>query len=115
MMTTMATGMALVWTTLPGEALANSVAETLVEEKLAACVHVLPGGRSCYRWQGEIHRDAEWTLLIKTRESLYPWLEPRLLALHPYECPEILMTPVLRSLPAYGEWLLAATREPSSP
>ncbi len=102
----------LVWTTFPEEALAISVADSLVDEQLAACVHVLPGGRSVYRWQGEIHRDAEWTLLIKTRQAVYPRLEARLRALHPYDVPEILATPVTRSLPAYQEWLMAVVREP---
>ena len=106
----MGTAMVMVWTTLPEEPLATSIAKTLVEEQLAACVHILPGGRSCYRWQGVIHQDAEWTLLIKTRRALYPRLEARLRTLHPYEVPEIVMTPVLQSLPAYQEWLLEATQ-----
>lgn len=103
-------GLVLVWTTLPEESLAASVADTLVEEQLAACVHVLPGGRSCYRWQGAIHREVEWTLLIKTRQALYPRLEARLRTLHPYEVPEILLTPVMGSLPDYREWVLDATK-----
>ena len=108
----METDMVLVWTTVPDEALAASVAEALLGEQLAACVHILPGGRSFYRWQGELHRDVEWTLLIKTRHSLYDLLEARLLALHPYEVPEIVSTPVSRCLPAYGAWLVAATQDP---
>ncbi|MBF0161211.1 MAG: divalent-cation tolerance protein CutA [Magnetococcales bacterium] len=109
----MDTELVLVWTTVPDEALAASVAESLLREQLAACVHVLPGGRSFYHWQGALHRDAEWTLLIKTRQALYPVLEQRLLALHPYEVPEILQTPITRCLPAYGAWLLASTPLPA--
>ena len=104
--------MILVWTTVPEEAVATTLADTLVEESLAACVHVLPGGRSCYRWEGKIHREVEWTLLIKTRQRLYPLLEARLLALHPYEVPEIITTPVTQSLPAYWAWLVSVTKEP---
>ncbi|MEO5362259.1 MAG: divalent-cation tolerance protein CutA [Magnetococcus sp. DMHC-8] len=108
----MTTDLLLVWTTLPDETVAAELAATLVDEQLAACVHLLPGGRSVYRWQGTIHRDAEWTLLIKTRHSLYPVLEARLLTLHPYELPEIVATPVDQSLPAYREWVWAVTRDP---
>lgn len=104
----------LVWTNMPEESQATTLAETLVDEQLAACVHVLPQGRSFYRWQGQIHNEPEWTLLIKTRLGLYPALETRLLALHPNEVPEILMTPVTKSLPAYAKWLLDVTQGLSS-
>ncbi|MBF0401035.1 MAG: divalent-cation tolerance protein CutA [Magnetococcales bacterium] len=105
--------MILLWTTVPEKSVATTLSETLVEEGLAACVHVLPAGESCYRWQGEIQRQTEWTLLIKSRQSLYPLLEARLLALHPYEVPELVATPVSQTLPAYWAWLVASTREPS--
>lgn len=104
------TEIVLVWTNVPEESLGVTLAETLVREQLAACVHLLPQGRSFYTWQGSVHREPEWTLMIKTKRILYPALETRLLALHPYEVPEILMTPVTQSLPAYAQWLLDVTQ-----
>ena len=106
-----ASEMVLIWTTAPEESVAIQLAETLIGEQLAACVHLLPQGRSFYRWEGRVHRDPEWTLLIKSRRALYPALEARLLTLHPYDVPEILMTPVARGLPAYEAWLLSVTVE----
>ena len=105
----------LVWTALPEESLALSIAETLVNEQLVACVHLLPQGRSFYRWLGRIHQEPEWTLLIKTRRSLYALLEARLLTLHPYDVPEILMTPIEQSSPTYAAWLLSVTQDPPTP
>ncbi|MBF0461505.1 MAG: divalent-cation tolerance protein CutA [Magnetococcales bacterium] len=105
----MATDMILVWTTVPAESVAHMLAETVVNEQLAACVHVLPAGRSFYRWQDQLQQEVEWTLLMKTRQAVYPRLEARLRSLHPYELPEILATSVTHVLPAYGAWVVAAT------
>lgn len=104
----------LVWSTVGEESVAETLAETLVAEQLAACVHILPRGRSFYVWQGERHRDEEFTLLIKTRSSLYSALELRLRQLHPYEVPEILATPVAGGLPDYLAWLATNTRTAGS-
>lgn len=104
----------LVWTTMPEASAAATLAETLVREQLAACVHVLPQGSSFYYWEGRIQQDSEWTLLIKTRQTLYPSLEARLLEQHPYDTPEILVTPVTQGLPAYMAWLLTVTQAPPS-
>lgn len=104
----------LVWSSMPDEAQATDMAKTLIQEQLAACVHLLPPGKSFYRWQGSIQEDSELTLLIKTQQHLYPALEARMQTLHPYEVPEILMTPVTQSLPAYAKWLMEVTQTPSS-
>ncbi len=95
----------LVFCTCPDEASADRLAETLVGEHLAACVTRIPGAQSTYFWQGQIQRDAEVLLLIKTTEDRYPALEAHIQALHPYEVPEILAVPILRGLPAYLQWL----------
>ncbi|MBF0183518.1 MAG: divalent-cation tolerance protein CutA [Magnetococcales bacterium] len=95
----------LVWTTLPGQQAAVQLARQLLEEQYVACAHLLPGGRSLYRWQGAIQDEEEWTLLLKTRQTLYARLEQRIQQLHPYEVPEILATPVVAVLPAYAAWL----------
>lgn len=86
-------------------ATAEQIAGTLVEEGLAACVTLLPGARSIYRWQGKLERAEECVLLIKARASDYPALEQRLLELHPYQVPELLALPVLAGNPAYLAWL----------
>ncbi len=88
-------------------ATAEQIAGTLVEEGLAACVTLLPGARSIYRWQGQLERADECVLLIKTRAGDYPALERRLLELHPYDVPELLALPVLVGNPTYLAWLEA--------
>jgi len=100
----------LVWSNAPDAAQAAKLAETLVMEKLAACVHVLPQGYSYYEWDKRLNRDTEWTLMIKTRQTIYPVLEARIKALHPYDVPEIIATPVVQGLPAYLAWMKENTR-----
>lgn len=89
----------------PDAASAERIATALVEEQLAACVTALPGARSVYRWQGNVEHADECVLLIKARAADYPALEQRLLALHPYDVPELLALPVLAGNPAYLAWL----------
>jgi len=96
--------------TCPDMATAERIAGTLVEEQLAACVNLLPGVTSLYRWQGRLQRDAEVLLLIKTTRDRYPALQARLPLLHPYELPELLAVEAADGLPAYLHWLAAATR-----
>ncbi|MEO5347081.1 MAG: divalent-cation tolerance protein CutA [Magnetococcus sp. YQC-9] len=95
----------VVLTTAPDEAMAEALAEALVNEGLAACVHILPAGRSFYRWQGAVHKEPEWTLVIKTDTVRYVPLQTRLTVLHPYEVPEVIAVPVVEGLPAYLAWL----------
>lgn len=90
--------------TCPPEA-ADQLATALVEEQLAACVNVLPGIQSVYRWQGALERSAESLLLAKTTSDRYPALETRLRELHPYDLPEIIALPVERGLPGYLAWV----------
>ena len=86
-----------------------SLARTLVDEHLAACVNVLPPMQSIYRWQGQVHFDDERQLVIKTSADRLEALQLRLTALHPYELPEFLVVEVVRGSQAYLEWLGAAT------
>jgi periplasmic divalent cation tolerance protein len=76
------------------ESVGPSLARTLVEEELAACVNILPGITSIYRWQGKIVEDTEMTLLIKVAQSRVNRLGDRIRELHPYETVEILSLPV---------------------
>lgn len=100
----------LVWTNLPDRATAERLADSLVEQNLAACVNILAPCRSVYRWKGAVQRDEEHPLLIKTTRERYPALEQALRAGHPYELPEIIALPIERGLPAYLEWVAAETR-----
>ena len=99
----------LVLTTLGADADAAALARTLVEERLAACVNVLPAMTSIYRWQGSIVQEREQQLLIKTVADRVEALATRLRELHPYELPEFIVLDAEAS-PAYGEWIDDSTR-----
>ena len=90
---------------------AETIAATLVEERLAACVNALPGVVSTYRWKGAVERDPETTLIVKTSAAALARCVARLRVLHPYEVPEIvvLQPDVAASLPAYVEWVRQET------
>jgi periplasmic divalent cation tolerance protein len=100
----------LVLTNLPDRESAEKLADLLVGRQLAACVSILAACNSVYRWQGEIQRDEEHPLLIKTAEDRYPELEAAIRANHPYELPEIIAVTITRGLPAYLRWVEAETR-----
>ncbi len=91
----------------PDDATAQSIAEALVDERLAACVNRLSGIHSTYRWQGAVIRDDESLLLIKTTAARFEALRTRLLALHPYELPELVAVPVTHGHAAYLDWVRA--------
>jgi periplasmic divalent cation tolerance protein len=101
----------LVMTNLADIASAQILARALVEQRLAACVNMLPGTRSIYRWNDSIEEDAEVTLLIKTTAARYAELEQAIRALHPYELPEVIAVPVSAGLPAYLAWIAQETRK----
>src|SRR5690606_21389089 len=96
--------------TCPDEASARAIADALVEEGLAACVSELPGVRSTYRWEGRLAHDREIQLLIKTTDARLEALTARLVALHPYELPELLAVEANRGLAPYLEWVAEQTR-----
>jgi periplasmic divalent cation tolerance protein len=102
----------LIFCTCPDQATAERIAETVVEERLAACVNLVPGLTSVYRWEGQVQRDAELLLLIKTRAAIYPLLEARLHELHPYQTPEIIALPIPAGSAAYLTWLEDNTGAP---
>jgi periplasmic divalent cation tolerance protein len=84
---------------------------TLVEERLAACGHSVQQIRSIYRWQGQVHDEAEARVALHTRRSLVPAIVARAGELHPYDVPCVIALPVVDGNPAYLEWLAAETRE----
>ena len=79
----------VVLTTAPSREEAERIAQVLVEERLAACVNVVPGVRSIYRWEDEIHVEDEVLMLVKTSRASFSALEARVNDLHPYDVPEI--------------------------
>src|SRR5574341_1343314 len=79
----------VVLVTAPTADKAAEIARAVVEEKLAACGNVLSGVRSIYRWKGQVHEDAEALLVLKTQRKRFAELRDRILALHPYELPEV--------------------------
>ena len=100
----------LVITNLADAASAQQLARALVEQRLAACVNMLPAVHSIYRWEGAVEEAGEVTLLIKTTTSRYPALEQAIVALHPYELPEVLAVEASGGLTAYLDWVSEQTR-----
>lgn len=98
------------WTTLPPEADAPAFARRLVEDRVAACVTVQGSVRSFYRWQDAIEEETEQLILIKTTRSLVAALRERVLELHPYDVPELIVLPVIDGSPAYLRWVAESTR-----
>ena len=89
---------------------AEKIADALVQERLAACCNLLPGVRSIYRWKGEVCRDEETLIVIKTRATLFPALRDRVIALHSYELPEIIRLPIVEGHAPYLDWLRSETK-----
>lgn len=84
---------------------AGRIADMLVQNRLAACVQILPAIESVYRWQGSIERSSEVLLLAKTESSKFAELERQVRATHSYETPEVIAVPVTAISQPYGEWL----------
>jgi periplasmic divalent cation tolerance protein len=84
---------------------ARKIAQALVERRLAACVNIVPGVESVYRWQDKVETAGEWLLVMKTTAGAFPGLRQALLELHSYEVPECLMLAVEDGDTAYLEWI----------
>jgi periplasmic divalent cation tolerance protein len=97
--------------TAPSADEAAKIGRALVEEELAACVNVVPGVRSIYRWEGKIEDSPEALLVIKSRESLIAPLTARLKALHSYTVPELVVLPIRDGNPDYLSWIAQSTRK----
>ena len=106
------TGIRVVLVTVPDEKTGLELARTLVGERLAACVNLLPGVRSIYRWQGRIEDDRELLLIIKTGTGALENLTRRVKELHPYEEPEIIFLPVEGGSPGYLDWVAKESAVP---
>ncbi len=84
---------------------AERIAQALVAEMLAACVNVVPGVTSIYRWEGKVQRDQEWLLVAKSRRDALDRLIERVQALHSYDVPEIIALPLAGGSEPYLRWL----------
>lgn len=102
----------IVLTNCPDAEVADRLARTLVEQRLAACVNRLPAVDSVYRWQGAVERAVEVPLLIKSTRERLSEIQEVIRALHPYEVPEIVAIPVVAGLPAYLRWVVDETQPP---
>ena len=109
------TGHLVVLSTVAKAEDAERIGRALVERGLAACVNVLPAVTSIYRWKGKLEREEERLLLIKTRADRFAALRDALVALHPYEVPEVLALPVADGHAPYLEWLDAGVRADPGP
>jgi periplasmic divalent cation tolerance protein len=98
--------------TAPDLQTAHRIARALVEERLAACVNVVPGVRSVYRWQGAVEEAEEVLLVVKTTPERFQTLRDRVASLHPYQVPEVVGLPVQDALPAYRAWVQESVAEP---
>jgi periplasmic divalent cation tolerance protein len=102
----------LIHCTCPDIDSATRIADALVDERLAACVTRMPAVVSTYRWQGATERAAEVLLLIKSTAARFEALRERVVALHPYELPELVAVDVSRGHPPYLDWVEDACRAP---
>ena len=100
------------YVTAPSVEEADRIGAALVEERLAACVNIVPGLHSVYRWQGAVEHAGEVPLLIKTTAARYDALQAAIRELHPYEVPEIIALPITHGLPAYLNWVAEETLKP---
>lgn len=104
----------IVITTVPDAAIAQTIGEVLVTEGYAACVQIIGGVSSTYRWQGKVCHAPEQILLIKTMGNGYVALEPKLRAIHPYSEPEIFAIKAAQVSSSYLQWVKGALVENSS-
>lgn len=104
----------LLYVTVPNREEAESIAEVLVRERLAACVNIHGPTTSVYEWNGQLQRDTELVLIIKTQARLGDRVTDRVVELHSYECPCVLNLPVQAGLSAYLEWVEAQTTVPTA-
>lgn len=94
--------------TFPDESTARQIATILVERQLAACVNLLPGATSIYRWQGKVCSEGEVVGLAKTTRGRVEGLKSAVVELHPYECPELVVVEAADGLAAYLDWVRKA-------
>jgi periplasmic divalent cation tolerance protein len=102
----------VVYCTVPDLETGRRIAAHLVEYRLAACVNLLPGIESVYRWNDAVQNDAEVLLMIKSTTADYPELEAAIRGQHPYELPEIIAVSLTNGHPGYLDWVVKQNEAP---
>jgi periplasmic divalent cation tolerance protein len=98
--------------TVPSQEVGERIAHALLDQRLAACVNILPRVHSLYRWEGKTNIDQELLLVVKSRAELFDdQLVPAVKAIHPYEVPEIIALPVVMGSASYLDWIDQETRQ----
>ena len=100
----------LVLSTCPGSITAKQIAQDLVANDIAACVNIVPGLTSYFKWSHKVESDVEFLLLIKTTSVQLPTIKKRIKSLHPYELPEIIAVSIEDGLEEYLSWVADSTR-----
>ncbi|PAV89377.1 hypothetical protein WR25_11923 [Diploscapter pachys] len=100
------TALRIVYVTVPNHDVGLSIARSVVENKLAACVNIVPGIKSVYIWEGKVNEDSEELLIMKTNEKQLEPLRKEVVRLHPYEVPEFVSLPIDHASEPYGQWVL---------
>ena len=103
------TALRVMLSTAPSAEVAKAIAHALVAERLVACVNIVSGVTSVFRWQGAIEEGAELLLVIKTVADRVPAVAARIKELHPYQVPEVVALPIDAALPAYAQWIVDET------
>ena len=106
---TAAADVAVVYVTAPSTDVAQQIATTLVTDRLAACVNIVPGLTSVYRWQGKVEAEPEVLMMVKARRSELPALTAAIKAAHPYAEPEVLAVPAVGGSESYLDWVMKET------
>jgi periplasmic divalent cation tolerance protein len=106
----MPTTLQIVLCTVPDRETGEQIANALVTEQLAACVNIIPGITSVYRWEGAVQQEREVLLLIKTGQDSQEPLEQRIRELHPYELPEIIAVPIDTGQTDYIKWITSCLK-----
>jgi periplasmic divalent cation tolerance protein len=100
----------MVFSSFPSSDIGKKVARVLIQEKLAACVNIIPGIQSVFLWEEQMHEAHEAILLIKTLAEKYKELEKKILELHPYACPEVIAMDVKDGNTKFLNWVQQAVK-----
>jgi periplasmic divalent cation tolerance protein len=102
----------MAWITCPSQELAQKIAQSLLEQQLIACAQISGPIQSMYTWEGKIHSDEEWRLVLKTTAQVQHQLIAKVLEIHPYQTPQIVLTEVIGGHPEYLNWIQDSVLEP---
>lgn len=96
--------------TVPNQEIASKIARKLVEDQLVACVNIIPGLVSIYRWEGKIEESSELLCMMKTQRKLIPKVMDTIIKLHTYKVPEIIFSSIESGWPPYLQWIFESTQ-----